>query len=417
MNLKDAAFLEEFRDNRAVLATAFVCLLFAFSAPAFILPFLYAPVIEEFGWSREQAALLASAKYAAGAVAAVLVGRFVDIVGVRLGLIVLMVLGGIAMLSFLWVPHLAGYYLVGVLLGVSGTGLIVAVKALVARYFHASQGTAMGAVMLATSLGAAAVPVLVTPLIAEYGWRAATAIMSCGTWFVALPLLLFGIGKAPFEPDAEPPSKAQKIPLAGVLLALAGQPRFWLVGLALFSAAVVDQAFIQHQVMYLQLDLGFAAGYVAAGVSLMGLIGVIARPLVGAIFDRFSARGVSTLYLSLAGASLVAVAITNPALFAAFVVLRAVGHAAVLLDSAVLSKHVFGLENIGLLLGVYTAFVAVGFALGPWMMGRLYGLSGSYLLPFTICAVLAVFAALVLLPVRPQHWLEQRRLRQSTGRS
>ena len=61
----------------------------------------------------------------------------------RTGLIVLSALGGIAMLAFLWVPDLGAYYLIGVLLGVSGTGMIVAVKVLIARRFHASQGTAM----------------------------------------------------------------------------------------------------------------------------------------------------------------------------------------------------------------------------------------------------------------------------------
>ena len=130
---------------------------------------------------------------------------------------------------------------------------------------------------------------------------------------------------------------------------------------------------------------------------------------MGGVFDRLSARGVSLMYVVLAVAALTALFVVNPVIFSLFIVLRAVGHAGVLLDSAVLSKHVFGLRNLGFLLGIYTSFVAVGFAVGPWLVGRLHGVTGSYVIPFIVCAGLALFAAIVLLPVRPSHWLVTRR--------
>ena len=410
MKLTDKAFLSEFRDHWVVLASAFTCLLFAFSAPAFALPFLYPSIIEEFSWNREQVTLIATAKYAAGAIAAVIVGRFVDLIGVRPGLIALSALGGLAMVSFLWVPQLTAYYLVGVLLGVSGTGTIVAVKVLIARRFHRSQGTAMSVALLATALGATVTPYIVVQLIDAYGWRSAAALLSLGTWVVALPVLFFCIRDAQLQDASPPPASGDRRARAlKVFAVFARQRRFWLIALALFSAALVDQAFIQHQVLYLELDLGLSPGYVAAGIGSIGLVGVLARVFVGAVFDRWSARGVSAMYLSLAAAALIALAALNPLLFGMFVVLRAVGHAAVLLDSAVLSKHVFGFSNLGFLLGIYTGIVAIGFAVGPWLVGRLYEVTGSYVLPFGLCAVLAVFAAAILLPVRPAHWLRIRK--------
>ena len=406
MILTQSAFSREFRENWRTLASSFCCFLFAFSAPAFSLPFLYGPIIAEFGWTREEATLLASAKYLAGAVAAVVAGRLIDVIGVRIGLMILSALGGLAMLSFLWVPDLRAYYAVGVLLGVSGTGIIVAAKVLVARNFHVSQGTAMSVAMLGTALGATITPLVITPLIAEYGWRTAAALLSLGTWCVALPALLLlttdrSLGSEPGEREG----RALSLRLLGELCA---RREFWLIAIAVFSAAVVDQAFIQHQVLYLEFDLGLSPGYVAAGVSAMGLIGIGARIAVGGIFDKLSARGVSLMYLTLAAAAAAALFAANPIVFSMFVVFRAVGHAAVLLDSAVLSKHVFGLQNMGLLLGIYTAFVAIGFSVGPWVVGRVYGMTGSYTVPFTLCIGLALFASAVLLPVRPAHWLARR---------
>ena len=110
----------------------------------------------------------------------------------------------------------------------------------------------------------------------------------------------------------------------------------------------------------------------------------------------------------LAVACLLALGALNPYLFAAFIVFRAVGHSAVLLDTLVLGKHTFGLKNIGIILGVYTGAVNLGFATGPWFMARMFGITGSYVVPFIICAGVAVFAAVVLIPVKPVYWLELR---------
>ena len=407
MNLTDAVFLREFRDNWPILVAAFLCLMFAFSAPSFALPFLYVPIVQELGWTREEVTLLATAKYAAGAIAAIVVGRFVDIIGVRRGLILLSILGGIAMLSFLWVPNHAAYYFVGVMLGVAGTGTIVAIKVLISRSFHASQATAMAVAMLGSAMGATATPLIIVPLIDEYGWREAAALFSLGIWAVALPLLIYGLRDTAAQ--VTPSESSGRSEHASRLVArLIRDRQFWFIGLAVFSAAVVDQAFTQHQVLFLELDLGMSAQTVAAGVFAMGLVGLFARIGVGCVFDRMSSRGVSLMYLTLAAAASIALFVLNPIVFMMFIVLRAVGHAAVLLDSTVLAKHVYGVKNLGLLLGIYTSFVAVGFAVGPWLVGRLFEVTGSYVVPFIVCVFIALFAAIVLLPVRPAYWLANR---------
>jgi MFS family permease len=411
MALFDAVFLAEFRNNWRVLLVAFVCLLVAFSAPAFALPFLFSSVIDEYGWTREQATLLASAKYLTGSVVAIIIGRFIDVIGVRNVLIGVSIIGGLALVSFLWVSNLTHYYLAGVMLGIASPGTIVAIKVLISRTFHASQGTAMGLAMLGTSVGAVIVPLAITYLIAEHGWRLATALMSSGVWLLALPLLVFYLTDKSFEGldnqdgHIEHKSSVLTWPIAKSFMV---QSRFLLIAAAVFSAAFVDQAMVQHQVLYLEVDLGINAMYVAAGISAMGGVAFISRPLVGAIFDRLSIKGVSLTYLALTLSCLLALVAINPIFFGAYVVFRAVAHSSVLLDTVVLAKHTFGLAQIGILLGVYTAFVNLGFALGPWFMGYMFDTTGSYVLPFLICAGIGVFAAVILLPVCPDYWLDMR---------
>ena len=400
--LTESLFVREFEAGWPVLLTGFLCLLFAFSAPAFVMPFLYPEVINEFGWTRQEATLLATAKYLTGAIAAVVVGRFVDIVGARWGLIIVSSLGGLAMISFLWTPDLFWYYAAGVLLGIAGPGTMVTVKVMVSRTFHATQGTAMGAAMLGPAAGSFLVPLLAAYLIKEYDWRIAMALMSLGIWFIAIPLLLFYWRGGE---SADPRAKGQDWKKLGDLMRGRG---FWLVGLAVFLAAFVDQAYVQHTVLYLQEDLGISPMTVAGAVGTIGLIGIGGRVLVGAVFDKWSNRGVSAMYLVLSAACLLALAALNPWIFAAFIVFRAVGHAAVLLDTTVLAKHVFGMQHLGVLLGIFTAIVNLGFATGPWFMATLYEMTGSYVSPFLICCVIAIFAAGVLIPVRPSYWLSMK---------
>ncbi len=415
MAVLDNSFGSEFNDNWRILTVAFFCLLFAFSAPAFVLPFLYPEVIREFGWSREQAVLLASWKYLTGSVVSIVVGRFIDVIGVRRVLITVSALGGLALLSFLWTPGLSAYYLAGVLLGFSGAGTMVSIKVLVSRTFHVSQGTAMGLAMLGTSIGSVAVPVIANLLIESWGWRAGVALLSAGVWLVALPLMIFFLSDKSF---ADRPAAGAARPPAmdrAILRTMAGDRRIWIIFFAVFAAGFVDQSLIQHQVLLLRVDLGIRPNEVAAIVSGIGLIAIIARPLVGGLFDGLSIKGVSISYLLLGLSCLFALGVLNPWLLAMFVVLRAVGHAAVLLDTLVLAKHTFGLANIGMLIGFFTAAVNLGFALGPPVIARMHAAFGSYLVPFAVCAALAVVAATVLLALEPAWWLDQRRRRFEGG--
>jgi predicted MFS family arabinose efflux permease len=163
---------------------------------------------------------------------------------------------------------------------------------------------------------------------------------------------------------------------------------------------------MQHQVLYLTIDLQMTPTKVAAIISAFGAFGILGRILVGSVFDSVSTRGVSLMYVVLAVACVFALGLLNPYILAAFVVFRAIGHSAVLLDTTVLTKHRFGLANIGLLLGIYTAMVNIGFALGPWVVARLYEVTGSYTMPFLLCAVVGLAAAAILLPVQPEYWLD-----------
>lgn len=403
----DAAFRAEFKDNRLPLAVATICMIFAFSASSYSLPFLFPEVIGEFGWTREQATLLASTKYATGAIAALIIGRYIDKIGPLRPLAIASAVGGVALIGFLWVQSLASYYILGMMLGIAGPGTIISVKVMISQRFHRSQGTAMGVAMLGASAGSMLVPIIIAALIAWFGWRSGFALLSLGIWLVAMPTLLFAsfaLKRSDIQPTPTPAattSASEKGP--STLSLVIRRPVFWIFAIAVYLGGLVDQGFIQHQVLIFT-DLSLSREIVALGISAMGVIGFFARVLVGVLFDRTSTRGAAAIYGVLGLASLLAIILGNPLVFAVFVAARAVAHAGMLLETTVITKHVFGTERLGTLLGIYTAIVTAGFATGPWLMGLLYDMSNSYTPAFLIFFVLALIAAILMTFVEPTYW-------------
>lgn len=414
----DAALRTELKQHWLVVAVAFCTLLFGFSAPTFALPFLFPEVIKEFGWSREQATLLASAKYLTGAVAALLIGRFLDATGVWIALIVSTGIGGIALVMFLFVDSLTSYYLVGLLLGFAGPGSMVAVQVLVARTFHDSAGTAVGFALLGTALGSVVVPLVASAAIGGLGWRFGMASLSFGIWCVSMPLLIYGLfakSLATGQRVSRDPAVPADPPFA-YILSLTKERTFWLLAVAFFITAMIDQAYIQHQVLILN-DLEMSRATVAIGISAMGAIGIVCRVAVGNILDRSSSRGLAALYMTMTGTALLAFVLVNPLAFAVFVILRAISHATVLLDGPVIAKHCYGTRNLGTVLGVFTAITSLGFAIGPWLVGRLFDTSGSYASSFALFAVLPLGAAAAIAMVTPRDWLARRTVTKAKSES
>lgn len=65
-----------------------------------------------------------------------------------------------------------------------------------------------------------------------------------------------------------------------------------------------------------------------------------------------------------------------------------------------LIAEVFGLRAHGSILGATAAAGSVGAILGPSFAGYMFDNTGSYNLPFLICGILAVIAAVLVLLVR-----------------
>jgi MFS family permease len=384
----------------------FLMQVFAFGFPVFALPFVYAGATDEFGWTRQQAVLLASFKFYIGAAVALVVGRMLDTVNPKHVVAVSAVLGGLAMGGFMIADRLPAYYALGIILGLSGSGLAVAVNVIASRAFEKSTGTMLGIVLSGTSVAGMLLPIMMAPLIENIGWRAAMAILSCGIWLMALPawLMIFRRGSAVGERLQKGSFGAARIGMWDHFKGLAVTRDFWFIFIGCFLASAVDQALVQNQVLFLQSEKGLSLEMVAWGASLLAGIGIGSKICFGSIFDRFSITGIVLCYFLLAVSVGLSFSVIGISTMLIFMAVRGIAHGGLIVSGAVLLKHRYGPQNLGLNMGIYTLCASIGFGFGPPLMAHMADTSGTYGGAFAMGTVAVMAAAIFLCPIKPKFW-------------
>jgi MFS family permease len=394
-----------------LLLAAVVVLFSVHGIPTFALPFLYEHMIEDTGWTREQVTLLASFKFATGAVAVLFFGIAADLVGDRRAVLIAVLSGGLAMMSFLFVDSLWKLYLSGAALGLVAGATVVGVKTLLARLFETQPGGAIGIAVTGTSAAGLVVPLAVTILLSTVDWRSAVALLSLPVWLAAAPLMMFAMRSIPAPPAvARPSASLLSARYLADVRSLIGCSDFWRIALSLFLVGAVDMGLTQHQVLYLRNDTGLAPAFVALLVTAFAATTIISKLSAGFVYDKISLKGIILGYLLLALNPVAALVVIGPMTAVFFIAMRGVAHGALITDVPIFAKHVFGHQHLGLLIGLFTSAMQFGFALGPWLLGSIYARFGSYSFGFVLFGVLAGLAALLTARLKPTAWLAQREL-------
>jgi MFS family permease len=390
-----------------IVVAGFLSIVFTFGVPTMMMPVIYSPLIDEFGWSRTQVTFVATLKFGAGAVFGIFFGALVDRFSIRRIVMLASITSGVAMASFLLVQSLWQYYLAGLVLGLGSIAVMIAVKVLVSRRFMRRQGFAIGAALLGTSVAGTFTPVLARALIEQYGWRMTVALLSVGIWTIALPTFLAIVKDAEKEsagPEPEvalPPARAEQLAAAEMEFSEVVRSRsFWMIGLALMLIGFVDQAMGQHLVLYLERDVGLGLSVAATTLSAVFFVSIVGKLGFGWLYDKLSVHGVMLCYFLMAVAVILAFPVQLLPVLIAFTVVRGLAHGGAIVDIPVLSKHCFGPKVLGKTIGVLTACVTVGFALGPPVVGYIHDVQGSYRNAFLLLIGVSIAAGLALLGVK-----------------
>ncbi len=349
------------------------------------------PLVKEFGWSYTQVSFALSLRGIEMSMLSPLVGFLVDRYGSRrLALLGVITIGlGFFMLSFtrtLWM-----FYASIVMIAFGGGGCTGVVLMHVAvNWFQRKAGLALGIITSGFGASGFLIPVIVW-LIDDFGWRTAVIILGAVTWLIGIPLVLVirntpeECGLCPdgikIDPDPLPAArseengaKPEKIDLleavrhrAFIFLALGEAVRMMVV------AAVITH--IMPYLNYLHVPRT-TAGLIAAGVSIISILGRFGFGWLADYFDKRYTIAISMGMMSLGMFSLFYVDVWWVMIL--FLVLFPTGYGGGTSVRGALLGEYFGRAAFGRLIGLVMGIGAIGAMIGPTLAGFIFDTTGSY---------------------------------------
>ena len=219
-------------------------------------------------------------------------------------------------------------------------------------------------------------PPIVQHFVETVGWRQTYLGLAAFTFVTMTVLAFFMRGRAPALADAdggETKAAARERPFG--LSTGAAQTLLCIAGIACCVAMSMPQV---HIVAYCG-DLGYGAARGAQMLSLMLACGVVSRLASGAICDRIG--GLRTLLLGsvLQGAALL-LFLPFDSLASLFVVSALFGlfQGGIVPSYAIIVREHFAADEAGWRTGMVLMMTLFGMALGGWMSGKVFDLTGSY---------------------------------------
>lgn len=334
------------------------------------------PLSLAFGWHRE--AISAAFSIAALTVAAASpgLGVLLDRFGPRRIILPCIVVFSSVYVSLAWLtPHLVHFYLVYFLIGLVGNGTAyLGYSRAIASWFNRRRGLALSVMLAGGGLGAMLLPVIAQAVMNHYGWRTAFVVLGLLAFTLGFPLAAWLVREQPVTTSnafesvdvGEPVSKA----LSGRI--------FWIIAATVLLYAVSLNGVLAH-LSALLTDRGVSTVGASYTVSIIGATGLIGRVLTGIFLDRFFGPRVSQLMLlmTVIGIFLLSVAHTLAAgLVAASLIGFSMGSEGDI--TPYLISRYFGLRRLSTLYALTWTAYAIGGALGPLVVGRIFDRLGSY---------------------------------------
>ena len=273
---------------------------------------------------------------------------------------------------------LSGFMLAhGVLIGVLGSAAMFApLIADTSLWWVRRRGIAVAICASGNYLGGTLWPPVIQHYLAQVGWRQTYFGLGLFCFVVVTALALFMRRRPPITlPAARGPAKARPAASPFGLTSLQAQTLLCIAGVACCVAMSMPQV---HIVAYCA-DLGYGAARGAQMLSVMFAFGIASRLISGAICDRIG--GLRTLLLGsvLQGVALL-LFLPFDSLVSLFVIAALFGlfQGGIVPAYAIIIREHFPASEAGARVGLVIMCSLFGMALGGWMSGKVFDVTGSY---------------------------------------
>jgi len=333
----------------------------------------------EFGIARADAALPYTMTMIGFAVGNLLIGRIVDRFGITFALISAALLiaasTGLAALS----PSVLVLSLLQLVIGFGTSASFGPLIADISLWFLKRRGIAVAITASGNYLSGAIWPVILAGVLAEQGWRAVYLVLAIVTVAMMIPLALLLRRRVPLA------ARNHADQVSGLRAQAAGfSPRTLMLMLGVAGiGCCVAMSMPQVHIVSLCVDLGYGPAVGGQMLSLMLLGGVASRLVSGLVADRLG--GVMTLLIG-SGLQCLALFLYLPAggLVSLYVVSMIFGLAqgGIVPSYALVVREYMPSHEAGRRVGFVLMMTILGMALGGWMSGWIYDMTGSYQMAF-----------------------------------
>jgi MFS family permease len=365
---------------------------------------LFPYILQEFHWERGSTALMFSINIlfygflapVAGSLCIRWKSKNVILIGIS---VLTLSAAGIALASELW--HF--YVLFGLMMpvGTALSGMPLLMPTL-ANWFITRRGLVFGLGQVGGGLSFV-YGIFVNYVISHLGWRTAYLVLAATLVAILLPLYVFFFYSSPGEKglsaygtsDEESPETPQTaVPLSDfdgrtftqTLMAY----QLWLLVLSMFLFWGVGTYLVMaHQVRF-AIDQGYSSMFAASVFALFGLF-MAAGQISGFISDRIGRESTIALGTLLAIVALIAIisvkGTSKPWLL--YVHSMCLGYGSGLFTVAIYAgtADLFSGKYFGAVAGFVLTGMGVGGAIGPWLGGKIFDLTGSYTNAFILCII------------------------------
>ena len=330
----------------------------------------------EFGVARGSASLPYTATMLGFAIGGILMGRLADRFGIVPPLVVSSIALSLGYFLTAWSPGLGQFALIqGLVIGLFGSSVTFApLVADVSHWFTRRRGIAVSICASGNYLAGTVWPPILQHFTGTLGWR--PTMVGVGI-FCALTMLPLTLTLRRRSPIGHGPAPAVAASDAGRARLSPGRLQVLLMvaGLGCCVAMSMPQV---HIVAYAS-DLGYGVTHGARMLSVMLGLGVVSRLASGWIADRIG--GVRTLLLGSALQCLtLALYLPFDGLVALYVVAALFGlsQGGIVPSYAIIVRESFAPREAGARIGAVVMATIVGMAVGGWMSGAIFDMTGSY---------------------------------------
>ena len=329
----------------------------------------------DFGVARADASLPFTLTMIGFGAGGIVMGRLAD----RFGIILPCVLGTVALAAGYVLSSAAGtlwqFALAQGLIGFGSSGTFGPLMTDISHWFQRRRGIAVAIASCGNYLSGAIWPPLIQHFISTDGWRATQLSIGIICIVTMLPLVLGLRRRPPAHSAAQSGLTAAR---AGASLGISSNTLMALLFIAGIACCVAMSMPQVHIVAYCA-DLGYGPARGAEMLSAMLGFGLISRVAGGFIADRIG--GVATLLISsvLQGVALFLYALFD-SLASLYVISALFGlfQGSIVPMYAIIVREYFPPQEAGTRLGFVLMATLAGMALGGWMSGWIFDLTGYY---------------------------------------